>query len=214
MKCGAYAEAERALREALANAERAGLLYVMTAAKHNLGLALARLGALDQALAVEDDALTLAQAQGDPRIEGGSRIYLAMIQQLRGELVEAEKEARDALAVLKAVPPTYAVACAVLAGVLLQKRAPREALAVASEAIGLLESLGGLEEGEALVRLVHAEALNATGDAEGARLAIRAAKVRLEERAGRLREGPLKTSFLENIPEHSRTFSRAREWGA
>jgi tetratricopeptide (TPR) repeat protein len=214
LKCGAYAEAERALKEALANAERAGLLYVMTAAKHNLGLVLARLGALDEALAVEADALALAQAQGDPRIEGGSHVYLAMIHQFRGELDDAEREARTAIAVLKSVPPTYAVACAVLASTLLQKRAPREAIGVASEAIGLLESLGGLEEGEALVRLVHAEALNATGDAEGARVAIRAAKARLEERAVRLRESPLKATFLEAIPEHARTFARAREWGA
>jgi tetratricopeptide (TPR) repeat protein len=213
LKCGAHAEAERALREALANAERAGLLYVMTAAKHNLGLVLARTGALDEALAVEEDALGLAQAQRDPRIEGGSRVYLAMIHQLRGELDFAEQQARAAIGVLKAVPPTYAVACAVLAGTLLQKRAPREALAVASEAIGLLESLGGLEEGEALVRLAHAEALNATGDAEGAKVAIRAARARLEERAARLRDSPLKATFLE-MPEHARTFSRAREWGA
>src|SRR5262249_40387187 len=145
---------------------------------------------------------------------GGPRIYLAMIQQLRGELVDAELEARAALAVLKGVPPTYAVACAVLAGVLLQKRAPREALGVASEAIGLLESLGGLEEGEALVRLVHAEALNATGDAEGARVAIRAAQARLDARAARLRESPLRTSCLESVPEHARAPARAREWCA
>jgi tetratricopeptide (TPR) repeat protein len=213
MKCGAYAEAERALREALANAERAGLLYVMTAAKHNLGLVLARRGALEDARAVEADALVLAQAQGDPRIEGGSRVYLAMIHQLRGELADAQREARTAIDVLKAVPPTRAVAFAVLASALLEHGAPREALAAAREAMELLESLGGLEEGEALVRLVHAEALHATGDTAGARAAIHAARRRLDERAARLRTGPLKSSFLESIPEHVRTFARAREWG-
>jgi hypothetical protein len=88
------------------------------------------------------------------------------------------------------------------------------ALSAAKEAMTLLESLGGLEEGEALVRLLHAEALHATGDAVGARAAIRVARARLEARAARLREGPLKTTFLESIPEHARTFVRAREWKA
>ncbi len=212
MKCGAFAEAGRALREALANAERAGLLYVMTAAKHNLGLVLARLGALDEAMAVEADAVALAKQQGDPRIMGGSLVYLAMIHEMRHEHVEAEREVRAAIEVVKSIPPTLAVASGVLAKVLLARGARAEALAAATSAMSLLESLGGLEEGEALVRLVHAEALHETGDVEGARAAILAAHARLDARAHRLRDPALRKSFLEQVPENARTVALANAW--
>jgi tetratricopeptide (TPR) repeat protein len=205
MKCGAYADAVRALSDALASAERTGLLYVMTAAKHNLGLALARMGRLDEASDVEKDAVRQAIAQGDPRIEGGSRLYLAMIHEERGELEDAEHEARTAMDAARAIPPTRAVACGVLAKVLLARGRNDEALEAASEAMGLLESLGGLEEGESLVRLVHAEALYATGDREGARIALEAAAQRLTERASKLRDPELRRSFLERVPENART---------
>ncbi len=213
MKCGAFAEAGRALREALANAERAGLLYVMTAAKHNLGLVLARLGALDEAVAVEADAVALAKQQGDPRIMGGSLVYLAMIHEMRHELDEAEREVRAAIDVVKNIPPTLAVASGVLAKVLLARGAHDEALTAATTAIGLLESLGGVEEGEALVRLVHAEALHASGDLPGARAAITAARDRLDVRAQRLRDPALRRSFLEAVPENARTVALAASWG-
>ncbi len=212
MKCGAYAEAGRALREALSNAERAGLLYVMTAAKHNLGLVLARLGALDEAMAVEADAVALAKQQSDPRIMGGSLVYLAMIHELRHEHVDAEREVRAAIEVVRNIPPTLAVASAVLARILLARGARVEALTAAAGAMRTLEELGGVEEGEALVRLVHAEALRESGDEEGARDAIRAARARLEERAQRLRDASLRRSFLEQVPEHARTVALAAEW--
>jgi eukaryotic-like serine/threonine-protein kinase len=212
MKCGAFAEAGRALRDALANAERAGLLYVMTAAKHNLGLVLARLGALDEAVAVEADAVALAKQQADPRIMGGSLVYLAMIHEMRHENVDAEREVRAAIEVVKNIPPTLAVASSVLAKVLLVRGAREEALAAATTAMTLLETLGGLEEGEALVRLVHAEALHDSGDVERAREAIRAASTRLEERAQRLRDPSLRRSFLEQVPENARTLALAQAW--
>src|SRR5262249_53434870 len=53
IELGAYAAAEQALRTVLATAERMGLKDLVAGARHNLGIALARLGALDEARTVE-----------------------------------------------------------------------------------------------------------------------------------------------------------------
>ena len=110
------------------------------------------------------------------------------------------------------VPPVHAHALAILAETLLSREQPAEALAPAAEAVRVLESLGGIEEGEALVRLVHAEALAATGKVDEARAGIARARDRLLERAARISDPKMRTSFLHNVAENVRTVARAKEW--
>src|SRR5262249_18004449 len=62
---GALEEAERQLRDALAFAERMGLVNVVAGAKANLAYALAHQNRLDEALAVAMEARHLMRAQGD-----------------------------------------------------------------------------------------------------------------------------------------------------
>ena len=69
---------------------------------------------------------------------------------------------------------------------------------------------GKPEEGESQVRLMIAEALHATGDAD-ARSSIRAARERLLARAAKITSPEWRTSFLENLPENARTLALARE---
>lgn len=76
----------------------------------------------------------------------------------------------------------------------------------------LLEAQGKIEEGEALIRLVHAEALSATGDGDAARAAIADARDRLLAAAARIDDPALRDSFLHNVPENARTLARARAW--
>lgn len=87
-----------------------------------------------------------------------------------------------------------------------------EALGSAREAMDLLESLGDIEQGETVVRLAHAEALHAPGDAAGARAAIALAKTRLLGRADKIRDPVWRTSFLERIADHARILELARAW--
>ena len=61
-----------------------------------------------------------------------------------------------------------------------------EALAVARQGMQILETLGSLDEGEPLLRLVHARALHATGEVEEARIAIGASCRILFARAARI----------------------------
>jgi eukaryotic-like serine/threonine-protein kinase len=212
VEVGAYREAEAALRDALASAQRMGLHNVVATSLNNLGMALARLGHLDEALAAESEAIRQAAAQGDRRIEGASRHYLAVIHLAQGDLARADAEAVAAAEMLRVAPPVRAHALATLAEVRLAQHRVDEALAAAREAMALLEQLGGIEEGEASVRLLHAEALHAAGNEDEARRAIAAAIARLEQRTAKIREPRWRESFVKNVPHNARTVELARAW--
>jgi hypothetical protein len=62
------------------------------------------------------------------------------------------------------------------------------------------------------VRVVHAEALHATGHHDAARRAIADAHARLIAIAGKIAEPGHRTSFLEAVPENARTLALARAW--
>jgi tetratricopeptide (TPR) repeat protein len=213
MEIGFFAEAEAALRDALAAAERMGLHTVAAAARNNLGLALARQGALEEARAIERGAIAAAVSQGFRRLEAGSRMYLATILMLSGDLESAEREGTAAVEMMTGAPPMRAQALAILAQVRLAANTPPTALAAAREAMDLLESQGGMEEGESTVRLVYAEALHATGDVGGARAAIAAARERLLERAAKISDPERRQGFLERVPDNARTLGLALKWG-
>lgn len=211
MEVGAYDLAERVLREALATAERLGLPNLVANTKQNLGLVLARRGALDEALRVETEALEMASSQDDHRLVGSARSYLATILHLRGALDEAERQAEAAVSTLSIAPPVRAHALATLASIRLAMGKTSEALRDATETRGILDMLGGIEVGEALIRLVHAEALGASGDHDAALKAITDAATRLRARADKL-DGALREGFLTRIPENARTLALVRAW--
>jgi tetratricopeptide (TPR) repeat protein len=189
MGIGAWRDAERALREALAAAQRMGLANVVATAQNNLGLALAR------------------------RVEGASRAYLASISMSAGQLEVAEREARAAAEILTVAPPARAYALAVLAQVLLARGDSGAALPVAREAHALLDSLGSMEEGEVLVRLSLAEALRACGDEPGTRRVLVAAHAKLTARAEKILDAGYRASFLQRVPENARVLALAAELG-
>jgi tetratricopeptide (TPR) repeat protein len=212
MDMGAYEPAEVALREALALAERLGLPNLAAYAKHNLGLVLARTRRLDEAAKVESEAMIGFAQQGDRRLAGASRAYLGMILAEAGRLEEADAELERAVSELGISPSVQVYALATLVMVRLRAERNEEALVDARRAMALFEQLGGIEEGEALVRLVYAEALQVSGDTGGARLAITTARARLLERAEKLRDPAFRTSFLERVPDHARTLALAKAW--
>src|SRR5262249_21066386 len=156
---GSTEEAERALRTALEVAQRFGITMVAANARHNLGPVLARRGALEEALEVERRAAAECRAQGDRRLEGGSRMYLAEILMAAGRLDEAEREARAALELLAIVPSIRVRAMATLAAVLRARGDHASALAAAREAAEHIAAGGEVDSGEAMIRLVHAQAL-------------------------------------------------------
>jgi tetratricopeptide (TPR) repeat protein len=210
LSLGLLEEAERDLSGVLALAARLGLGTVVTLAKHNLGLVLARKGQVGEGLRLEREAVEESVAQHDKRIESGARVYLAVIEAMAGNFTVAEEQARRSHEV--SAPPGRSYARAVLADVLLSQGRVREALEASREAAEILESLGGgIEEGEALVRLIRAEALIASGALYDGLVHLASARERLVQRAERIREPRWRAAFLDEIPEHARTLARAKE---
>jgi tetratricopeptide (TPR) repeat protein len=213
IEVGMLAKAERALIDALTDAERMGLHVTAASARQNLGLVRARQGALEEARAILGAALGAHRDQGDLRMEGGARVYLAIVELLSGDLERAEAEAVRAADVLRVTPPGLSYALAVLAQVRLARGDADLALFAAQEAMEILEGLGVIEEGESAVRLALAESLWAAGRPGEAREVILAARQRLEERARRMTDPVVRLSFLAQVRDNARTVDLAEDWG-
>jgi tetratricopeptide (TPR) repeat protein len=213
LELGAHPEAHDILHAAVLEADQLGLTDISLMARHNLGRVLARLGRIDEARRVEREAALAFGERGDVRMEGGSRVYLAAILAQGDDVALAEEEARNAVALLADVPTLMPYALARLGRILLETGRVDEALEMAERSRDAAKALGAVEEGEALVRLVHARALHAAGRSDEARDAIREARARVEERAGHIGDATLRASFLENVPENVETFAFAEELG-
>jgi tetratricopeptide (TPR) repeat protein len=206
---GSHARAERELRSAI-NSERSfgtvsGALFLVQV--------LAESGALEDAYLLADRMLETGKARQDPMDEGRGRWALAEVLHRRGDLDAAEREARAACELLATVPLDQFSATVTLAAVLLAQGRAREALATAEEAMARSASMPtcGMFRG-ALLRLVRAEALLATGDHDGARVAIVTARACLLTNADKIGDPAYRKSFLENVPENARTLALARAW--
>src|SRR5262249_35278929 len=146
-----------------------------------------RLGKLAEAQTVAMIARDAFSSEGDLRMQGATRNYLAYIFALRGELDDAAREARIAADITGDVSPEVRVyALATLAGIELIRGRTGDALDCAREAMRMLDAAGIIEEGESLVRLRYAEALEAAGLRDEARAALGAARAHLLARAERI----------------------------
>lgn len=205
LEIGDYQRACRELKSALAEAEQLGIHQAVALAKHNLGLALSRIGEHVEAEKLESEAVAIFRAQGDQRLERASRIYLGEIYLAAGNLGAA---ARHMEYVEQSTPeknPVRAYALGQLARVrVLEGRAP-EALVLAEEAFALYEALGGIDEGESVLRLALAEAQEALGRHDEAKQTLAEARRRLLERADRIVDPELRAMFLERVPENRAT---------
>jgi len=213
LQLGLFADAERDLMELLGETRRLGLYNVAALAKQNLAIAFAARGAFADAEAKAREAIADFVQQTNKRQEGRSRIYLSMIRLAKGDPEIAEVEAQAAAEALSAVGPLRAFALATWARALLAQDNWPSGLGIAGAAMGLLAGLGGMEEGEALLRLVYVESLIASGDPGSAKHAVFTARTRLLARANRMMDATLRKSFLERVPENARTMELGRELG-
>jgi tRNA A-37 threonylcarbamoyl transferase component Bud32/tetratricopeptide (TPR) repeat protein len=209
---GMYAEAEAALREALSAAKRLGLQMNVALALQNLGFALAHLGKLEEGQVMEAEAIALFARFENRRMEGVSHIYLATMLAASGDLARATGQALTAVDLSAAFPAFHGYALGTLARMELAQKRPTDALRVVSMALEDADAMNKLEEGEAAVRLAHAEALDAIGDRSAAERAIAVARDRLRSRAAKFKDPLLARSFLERVPDHARVLQLDREW--
>jgi tetratricopeptide (TPR) repeat protein len=209
---GDFDRAEAALRHALSAADRMGLHDVTAAVLHNLGRVLGLRGHLEEAQRLERQAIDSFRAQGDPRLEGVARTYLAEILTAAGDLGGAEHEALAAAEMLRVAPSLRVPALGAVARARLGRRDAPAALVAAAEAQRELDLLGEIEEGESSVRLCYAEALAETGAADEARAALTTARERLLARAARIGDPAWRHRFLHNVPVNARLMALAGEW--
>src|SRR5262249_55853850 len=148
--------------------------------------------------------------QRDRFMTVAARWYVAIILALEGDHERAESELREALSLVTS--RHRPVVQATLAQVLLRRAKTGQALEHALEASKALADRP-ISEGDAVVRLAHAEALRAAGRTDESVAAIRAARDRLLARATRIARPEWRTSFLE-IPDHARTLVLSKEWEA
>jgi tetratricopeptide (TPR) repeat protein len=210
---GDYQRAELLLQQTLIDAKRRSLATVETFTLPDLGNALVGLGRLDEAREVLEEALRLAKYQGSTWGAALGHLFFSMLALVSGDLVGAEVHARSAAENAVTVPAPRSAALAALARALLAQGRNAEAFEHAQEAKALLDALGSSKYCESLVRLMNAETRMATGDDAGARAAIGTARDRLLERAGRITDAGMRTSFLTRVPDNVRTLELARDWG-
>jgi tetratricopeptide (TPR) repeat protein len=212
LNLGMYSQAEAMFQDVLHETDRLGLTYVAAGVKNALGvICVARGGSEDGRLMIANVA-EFARVRGAALQEGQARIILARISLALGALEQAEREAQVAVEITSSSHVLNALAQAVMAQVLLRTERPVEALATVTRGKELLDSLGTIEDGDALIRLVYAEALHAVGDLDGARAALSAAQASILRDAQRIRDDELRSSFLNNVPEHARILALAQAW--
>ena len=124
-----------------------------------------------------------------------------------------ERLAQAAVDALEANPPARAFALATVARVRGRRGNTAGALGPAREAYAILQSLGGLDEGEILVRLAHAEALAAVGRADEARAVAEVARHRLDALLAALDDDTLRTTFSTAVEENVALMALAQRLG-
>jgi eukaryotic-like serine/threonine-protein kinase len=166
-------------------------------------------GALDEARALAIEVRESCRARHDRLGEARTTWVLAEVLRRTGDLEGAEREIDAARGM--ALPLDQPGVLGSLAMLRLVQGRPADALAVAEDAMARCAAMGGgcgLFR-TAAVRLVHAEALHATGANDAARRAITAARARLLAIADKIPDPAYRASFLEHVPENARTLALA-----
>ncbi len=207
---GAYERAEEALRAALEAAGPRGHLAALAGV--HLAWTLADAGRLAEAGGTLASTFKAEPSRGNPSLRAASSVVFAEILRRRGEHEAAEHEAEAALATPGLSPLARTATLATQAALRLARGRPGEALDLVRRARAERESLRVYGFRDAFVRLVHIEALLATGDVAGARTPLSRAYARLLVHSSKIGDPALRASFLERVPEHAKTLALARQW--
>lgn len=197
VEIGAYEVAMRSLGDALAHGERLALSNSVPVAQAQLARALSRTGEQARAIALERTAVGGLVEQGNQRLAGVARGYLAGMLLETGEHDAALDEARSAVATLAKAPALLCSALATLSRVHLAADRADDACEHSSRAMEILARIGDSAVGESSIRLAHVEALRAAGRDAEANQAIAEARVRVHARAALLADPELRRHFLD-----------------
>jgi tetratricopeptide (TPR) repeat protein len=207
---GQYEDGVAALRRSLDQGRRLGVEHLVSTSASELALSLGRLGQLDEALELVRGPLPPSLRERMYR--GITHAWLALLGARPADaLAELDRS------VLGTDEPRIGdlmtEAMAMRAVALLDLRRPHEALEAARASMDIVDAARVIQDGEALLRLVHAEALYATGDHERGRQAMSEAYTWLCRQAEQIENPAWRQSFLDRVAEHRRIAELARAWG-
>ncbi len=200
-RVGWYGEAAVALGAALDGCRRVSNRLTEGYVLCNLAYSRSMLGQLDEAMQALDEAAALAAALADPRLALVTRVYRVRAQLMRApELADIAEAGRAAGAAQDLGLPGLRVLALVIAAELrLRRNDPEAALALSTQALALRDELGGVEEDEAEIFLVHAQALTACGRADEARAVRARGRTRIQEVAAAIADADMRTRFLHGV---------------
>ena len=205
---GAFDEGMQRARDALALCQRLELANYAAGAKSQIGWFLARLGELDEARRIANEALAYTVAVGQKLMEGNVRCRLASIYRMAGELDASEHEARTAAHLAGLAPTHRGDAHVRLASVLLAKGKHGEALDVSTQAMKLMFPAGTHSGSQGLAWLTHVDVLAANGRGDDSLRTLSDAKVWLQARVDRIVDPTRRSTFVA-VPEHAEILSRS-----
>jgi eukaryotic-like serine/threonine-protein kinase len=186
-------------------------LDIVPAVKASLGLVLAHIGQLKDAAELTA-AAEKAKIQPNPDVESACWLAIARVRKLNTDNDSALALAKKAVDISADLPGRRAHALAFFASLQIGRGHFDVALKSATEAFTTIERLGGIEEGEALIRLVYALALRAAGQEAEGRKRIAEARTRLYDMARRLGDTRWQNAFLTAAPDNARILSVASQW--
>ncbi|MDX2024608.1 MAG: protein kinase [Deltaproteobacteria bacterium] len=209
--CGSYAEAKRYVSEGIASARRLRSDLFEGLAEGNAAVIHMAEGHLDEAATMLERAGQRFAGRGVNWLALSVGLYKAHLALLRGQPKDAWPFVQPFIADPKLVLPIrpYALALAAKAE-LMQNNVPA-GLQLADQARRLIDDDGvAPEEREVFLRLVHVEALLASGQNAAARDILVAVAQRVQAQAHDIDDPTLAASFLQ-IPDHRRLFELLRD---
>lgn len=209
---GAFTAAESMLKQSMEAADRMGLANVSSQTRLHLGQVYSRQQRHTEAVRIMEDVVRVFAAQGDRVHEGIALGYLAGTYHLAQNSKMAQEIAQKALPLLGSWAPYRAGLLGLIALSRADSGDAKGAVEAGTEAMRLLEQVGGAVEAEAIVRVGYAEGLRAAGDIEGSKLAITDARARLLAQAAKIKNPEWRKGFMERLGEHVRILARAAEW--
>ncbi len=209
-RLGAYDEAERALGRAKTECEALGATAMAGYAALNLGYALMRLERTEEARAQMDEAHAIAVKGNEKRLAAFTALYRARLSLEGGAPQSTAELAALLMSDAERDPSFRALAEATLARAALRDGDPDAALKHARAAEDIVLDAGALEEGEADVALVLADALSACGQADEAQRVIRRAARRVQEVARKIAGAHWRARFTADVPAHRALLQRAQ----
>lgn len=213
-RIGAYDDAVVALTTAAEGCRRLGLRSREGWAMLNLGYALVMTGRPTESLGALTKAEALARASRDARLATAARIYRVRALRAERRTPEALGEAARAVTEAESVGSPFMLTIALVAAARTRLEAddPASALELSQRAMELCEKLGGIEEDEAEVYLVHARVLLANGRLDDARRVHARGRERLWDVASKIGDLGWRARFLRDVPVH-RALVETEEFG-